>query len=82
MTTPTSCESFNELYDVQRKLPCLAKVTTQRVYIVQDTIVFRFEKGWVKSFCPKLITLERYEYRGPLRLILKCVMSYLVNRAS
>ena len=38
MTIPTSCESFNELYDVQRKL-CLAKVTTQRVYIVQDTIV-------------------------------------------
>ena len=24
-TTPTSCESFNELYDVQRKLLCLKK---------------------------------------------------------
>ena len=65
MTTPTSCEPFNELYDVQRKT-CLAKVTNQRVYIVQDTIV-SFKKGWVKSFCLKLITLERYEYRGPFK---------------
>jgi len=29
--------------------------------------IIRFEKGWVKSFCPKLITLERYEYKGPFK---------------
>jgi hypothetical protein len=31
---------------------------------VQDTI---FDKGWVKSFCPKLITVERYETKGPFK---------------
>ena len=29
--------------------------------------IIRFNKGWVKSFCPKLITIERYENKGPFR---------------
>jgi hypothetical protein len=29
--------------------------------------VIQFRKGWVKSFCPKLITLERYPYKGPFK---------------
>jgi hypothetical protein len=29
--------------------------------------IIRFDKGWVKSFCPKLITIERYENRGPFK---------------
>ena len=37
----------------------------------------QFNKGWVKSFCPKLITVERYPYKGPYRteLELKQVLS-------
>jgi hypothetical protein len=27
----------------------------------------KFEKGWVRSFCPKLITIERYENKGPFK---------------
>jgi len=33
----------------------------------QDFVVIKFRKGWVKSFCPKLITLERYPYFGPFK---------------
>jgi hypothetical protein len=29
--------------------------------------IIRFDKGWVKSHCPKLITLERYPYNGPFK---------------
>ena len=29
--------------------------------------IIKFDKGWVKSFCPKLITIERYESRGPFK---------------
>jgi hypothetical protein len=29
--------------------------------------VIKFRKGWVKSFCPKLITLERYPFHGPFK---------------
>ena len=34
---------------------------------LQVAIEFHFEKGWVKSFCPKLITVERYETQGPFK---------------
>jgi hypothetical protein len=27
----------------------------------------KFDKGWVKSFCPKAITIERYPYKGPFK---------------
>ena len=66
MTTPTSCESFNELYDVQRK-PLFSKSNNPKSLYCAGYYCIRFEKGWVKSFCPKLITLERYEYRGPFK---------------
>jgi hypothetical protein len=26
-----------------------------------------YDKGWVKSFCPKAITIERYPYKGPFK---------------
>jgi hypothetical protein len=29
--------------------------------------IIHFDKGWVKSFCPKLITVERYETKGPFK---------------
>ena len=29
--------------------------------------IIRFENGWVRSFCPKLITLERYPNKGPFK---------------
>ena len=33
----------------------------------RDIFIIRFEKGWVKSHCPKMITLERYESKGPFK---------------
>jgi hypothetical protein len=38
----------------------------------------KFDKGWVKSFCPKLITIQRYENRGPFRTELE-LKQELVN---
>ena len=37
----------------------------------------KVDKGWVKSFCPKLITLQRYAYKGPFKtdLEMKQVLS-------
>jgi len=29
--------------------------------------IIQFDKGWVKSFCPKLVTLERYHSKGPFK---------------
>ena len=36
-----------------------------------ETYIIKFEKGWVRSYCPKLLTLERYPFKGPFRTVLE-----------
>jgi len=61
-TTP-----FNLLYDVKRKLPLFTKSIKSKSLYCAGYYIIKFNKGWVKSFCPKLITLERYNYQGPYK---------------
>ena len=66
-TYPTSCEPYNSMFDVKRKLPLFTKSEKSKSLYCAGYYIIRFDKGWVKSFCPKLITVERYETRGPFR---------------
>lgn len=63
----TSVEPHNAMFDIQRKLPLFTKSGDSKSLYCAGYYVIRFEKGWVKSFCPKLITLQRYEYKGPFK---------------
>lgn len=64
---PTSTTPYNSMYDVKRKLPLFTKSDKSKSLYCAGYYVIKFEKGWVKSFCPKLITVERYETRGPFK---------------
>ena len=64
---PTSCLPYNDMYDVKRRLPLFTKSSKSKSLYCAGYYTIKFEKGWVKSFCPKLITVERYEYRGPFK---------------
>jgi len=64
---PTSCLPYNDMFDVKRKLPLFTKSSKSKSLYCAGYYTIKFEKGWVKSFCPKLITVERYEYRGPFK---------------
>lgn len=64
---PTSVAAYNSMYDVKRKLPLFTKSDKSKSLYCAGYYIVRFEKGWVKSFCPKLITIERYESRGPFK---------------
>lgn len=64
---PTSSEPFNPLFDVQRKLPLFTKSEKSKSLYCAGYYIIHFDKGWVKSFCPKLITVERYETQGPFK---------------
>jgi hypothetical protein len=64
---PTSCQPYNPVYDVKHKLPLFTKSSKSKSLYCAGYYVIRFEKGWVKSFCPKLITVERYENEGPFK---------------
>lgn len=64
---PTSSEPFNSVLDVKKKLPLFTKSDKSKSLYCAGYYIIRFDKGWVKSFCPKLITLERYDFKGPFK---------------
>ena len=64
---PCSVKPYNEMYDVKRKLPLFTKSDKSKSLYCAGYYIIRFDKGWVKSFCPKLITVDRYETRGPFK---------------
>ena len=64
---PTSTVPHNPLYDVKNKLPLFTKSRKSKSLYSAGFYCIEFEKGWVKSFCPKLITVERYRYQGPFK---------------
>ena len=64
---PTSVTPYNTMYDVQRKLPLFTKSAKSKSLYCAGYYIIHFDKGWVKSFCPKLITVELYETKGPFR---------------
>ena len=63
----TSTEPHNAVFDIKNKLPLFTKSEDSKSLYCAGYYVIRFDKGWVKSFCPKLITLQRYEYQGPFK---------------
>lgn len=74
---PTSCKPYNAMYNVQKKLPLFTKSNASKSLYCAGYYVIKFDKGWVKSFCPKAITIERYPYKGPFKteLEMKAVLS-------
>lgn len=64
---PTSTKAFNTMYDIKRKLALFTKSAKSKSIYCAGYFIIRFEKGWVRSFCPKLITIERYGYEGPFK---------------
>jgi len=64
---PTSVKPYNSMYDVRNKLPLFTKSNASKSLYCAGYYVIKFNKGWVKSFCPKVITLERNEFKGPFK---------------
>ena len=55
----------NVLWDVKHKLPIYTKGSKSKSFFCAGYYIVKFNNGWVKSYCPKLITLNRYPYAGP-----------------
>ena len=74
---PTSTAPYNAMFDIRKKLPLFTKSSDSKSLYCAGYYTIKFEKGWVKSFCPKKITLERYPYKGPFKtdLEMKQVLS-------
>jgi hypothetical protein len=64
---PCSSKPYDAVYSVKERLPLFAKSSKSKSRYCAGYYVIKFRKGWVKSFCPKLITLQRYPYYGPFK---------------
>jgi hypothetical protein len=68
---PSSTVPYNAMYDVKKGLPLFTKSAKSKSLYCAGYYIIQFDKGWVKSFCPKLITIERYPIKGPFVLELE-----------
>ena len=62
---PTSSRPHNPLYDVSRKLPIYTKDAKSKSFYCAGYYLVKLGNNWSKSYCPKLITLQRYQFHGP-----------------
>jgi hypothetical protein len=80
---PTKCNPYNSMFDLKRKLPLFTKSEKSKSVYCAGYYLIKFNVNWLKSFCPKLITIERNEYSGPYKteFEMKAALSY-VNRTT
>ena len=64
---PSKFKAYNQIFDVQKKLPLFTKSKKSKSLYCAGYYIIKFEKGWVRSFCPKMLTLDRYPFKGPFR---------------
>ena len=76
---PVSQQPFNPMFDVQKQLPIYSKTPKSKSLFCAGYYIICFEKGWRKAYCPKLITLQRYPFKGPIRS--KIEMQQVLNNA-
>ena len=80
---PTKSTPYNSMYDITRKLPLFTKSEKSKSVYCAGYYLIKFNKSWLKSFCPKLVTIERNDYMGPYKteLEMKSILSN-VNRTT
>ena len=64
---PVSSTPHQPMFDVKRHLPLFIKSQKSKSVFCAGYYLLKFNKGWTKAFCPKLITIERYPYQGPFK---------------
>ena len=70
---------YNPMFDVQKQLPIYTKTPKSKSQFCAGYYIICFEKGWRKAYCPKMITLSRYKYKGPMKT--KIEMQQVLNNA-
>ena len=64
---PCSQKPYNPLWNVQKGLPLYTKTPKSKSMFCAGYYIVKFETvNWRKAYCPKIITLQRYPYKGPM----------------
>lgn len=78
---PCKTHPYNPIYDLKRKLPIYTKTQNSQSFFCAGYYVVHWEDGsHSPSYCPKLITLSRYDFDGPFKT--KLEMQETLRRAN
>ena len=64
---PTDDLPFNGVWSLQQKAPIFTKEENSKSWFAAGWYLVKQNKIWRQDFCPKLITLQRYDYFGPYK---------------
>lgn len=64
---PVDFDNPHEVIIKGNKLPLFSKKATSNVYYSAGYYCLHFPKNWMPAYCPKLSTLETYEFAGPFK---------------
>lgn len=64
---PVDFDMPNEVILKGNTLPLFSKKATSEVYYSAGYYCLHFPKNWMPAYCPKLSTLDTYEYTGPYK---------------
>ena len=64
---PCQGRSYNEVYDVARRLPIYTRSPKSRSFFCAGHYLIKYGNNWIHEYCPKLSTLNRYEHQGPFK---------------
>lgn len=64
---PVDFDNPHEVLITGSTLPLFSKKTTSDIYYSAGYYCLNFPKNWMPAYCPKLSTLNTYEYVGPFK---------------
>ena len=64
---PCNHKPYNELINIAKKIPVFTKTNKSKSFFCAGHYLIKFTEDFVHSYCPKFITLSRYEFYGPFK---------------
>lgn len=62
---PVDGDIADRFWDVNHHVPVYIKSKNSKSIYCAGYYLIKYNKSWVLEFCPKIITIRRYEFRGP-----------------
>jgi hypothetical protein len=64
---PVEHKAYNVLWNVKHQFPVFTKSKKSKSFYCAGWYKVKLNGDWSETFCPKLITLNRYEFAGPFK---------------
>ena len=63
----TNTIAHNAVWNMQYKLPLFTQTEESKSWFAAGYYKLNISGTWIVQYCPKLITLQRHEYKGPMK---------------